>query len=147
MESADPSAKKMRLPPAVTPVIDPAPGSVGISGEPAPTRSPEPIESQVDRISDLLNAILGEIISLLPTKDCCRTQVLSTRWRPQWRAVPLNLDGHQLSLFNDFELPRAIISSHQGSVQSLCILSCYLSKHSMPCMVDAWLKSPEFAEL
>ena len=147
MESADPSAKKMRLPPAATPVVDPAPGSAGRSGDPAPTGSQEPVESRVDRISDLPDAVLGEIISLLPTKDCCRTQVLSIRWRPLWRAVPLNLDCRQLSLFNDFEIPRAIISSHQGSVQSLCIPSCYLSKHTMPCTVDAWLKSPEFTEL
>ena len=147
MESADPSAKKMRLPPAATPVVDPAPGSAGRSGDPAPTGSQEPIESRVDRISDLPDAVLGEIISLLPTKDCCRTQVLSIRWRPLWRTVPLNLDCRQLSLFNDFEIPRAIISSHQGSVQSLCIPSCYLSKHTMPCTVDAWLKSPEFTEL
>ena len=136
MESADPSAKKMRLPPAATPVVDPAPGSAGRSGNPAPIGSQEPIESLVDRISDLPDDILGEIISLLPTKDCCRTQVLSIRWRPLWRVVPLNLDYHQLSLFNDFEIPRAIISSHQGSVQSLCIPSCYLSKHTMPCTVD-----------
>ena len=101
----------------------------------------------MDRISDLSEAILGEIISLLPTKDCCRTQVLSIRWRPLWHVVPLNLDCCQLSLFNDFEIPRAIISSHQGSVQSLCIPSCYLSKHTIPSTVDAWLKSPEFTEL
>ena len=82
MESANPSAKKMRLPPAATPVVDPAPGSARRSGDPAPTRSQEPVESRVDRISDLPDAILGEIISLLPTKDCCRTQVLSIRWRP-----------------------------------------------------------------
>ena len=37
MESAGPSAKKMRLPPAATPVVDPAPGNAGRSGEP-PTR-------------------------------------------------------------------------------------------------------------
>ena len=137
----------MGLPPAMTPVVDPAPGSAGKSGDPAPTGSQEPIESPVDRISDLPDAILGEIILVLPTKDCCRTQVLSIRWHPLWRAVPLNLDCRQLSLFDDFEIPKAIISSHQGSVQSLCIPSCYLSKHTMPCMVDAWLKSPEFTEL
>ena len=36
MESAGPSAKKMRLPPAAMPVVDPAPGSAGRSGEPPP---------------------------------------------------------------------------------------------------------------
>ena len=93
MESTDPSAKKMWLPPAATLVVDPAPGSAGRSGDPAPTGSQEPVESRVDRISNLPDAILGEIISLLPTKDCCRTQILSIRWRPLWRAVPLNLDS------------------------------------------------------
>ena len=39
MESADPSAKKMRLPPAAMPVVDPAPVSTGRSGDPAPTGS------------------------------------------------------------------------------------------------------------
>src|SRR3954469_18632538 len=137
----------MRLLPAAMPVVDPAPGSAGRTGDPTPTGSQEPVESRVDRISDLPDAVLGEIISLLPTKDWCRTQVLSIRWRPLWRAVPLNIDCCQLSHFKDFEIPRAIISSHQGSVQSLCIPSCYLSKHTMPCTVDAWLESPEFTEL
>jgi len=113
----------------------------------APPGPEEPVESPADRISDLLDGILGEIISLLPTKDGCDTQVLASRWRTLWCTTPLNLDCHQLSLFNDFEIPRAIISSHQGFVQSLCIPSCYLSKHTMPCMVDAWLESPEFIEL
>ncbi|SPT18789.1 unnamed protein product [Triticum aestivum] len=147
MESADPSAKKMRLPPAATPVVDPTPGSAGRSGDPAPTGSQEPVESWVDSISDLPDAVLREIILILPAKYCYRTQVLSIQWCPLSRMVPLNLDCCQLSLFNDFEIPRAIISSHQGSVQSLCIPSCYLSKHTMPCMVDAWLKSPELTEL
>ena len=97
----------------------------------------------MDRISDLPDAILGEIISLLPTKDCCRTQVLSTRWRPLWRTTTLNLHCRQISVLLEFDLIRAIVSSHQqGPVQCLCIPTSYLL--SIPGKVDAWLTSPEF---
>ena len=100
----------------------------------------------MDRISDLSDIILEEIISLLPTKDCCRTQVLSTRWRPLWCTVPLNLDCRQISVLPEFDLLRAIVSSHQqGPVQCLYIPTCYLL--SIPCTVDAWLTSPEFEKL
>ena len=145
MELAGPSAKKMRLEPVVMPVVNPAPASAGRSGEPPP-RSEEPVESPVDRISDLPDVILEEIILLLPTKDCCRSQVLSTRWRPLWCTAPLNLDCRQIFVLPEFDLLRAIVSSHQqGPVQRLCIPTRYLS--SIPWTVDAWLTSPEFEKL
>ena len=72
-----------------------------------------------DLITDQSDVVLGTIVSLLPTKDGCRTQALSRRWRPIWRSALLNLDaaGHGLSVKTISD----ILSGHLGPVRRICI--------------------------
>ena len=52
---------------------------------------PKPHPASLDFISSLPDDMLLVIIGLLPTKSVMRTTLLSRRWRPIWRCVPLNL--------------------------------------------------------
>ncbi|XP_037474253.1 putative F-box/FBD/LRR-repeat protein At5g44950 [Triticum dicoccoides] len=73
----------------------------------------------VDHISRVPDAVLGTIVSLLPTKEGARTQVLSRRWRPIWRSAPLNL-ALDCELKNQYSIPK-ILSEHTGPAQRFSV--------------------------
>jgi hypothetical protein len=79
-------------------------------------------DADSDLISKLPDDLLSAIISLLPTKDAGRTQVLSRRWRPMWRAVPLNLDARA-------KLPGSPAHAHTVPVSAV---STIISQHPGP---------------
>ncbi|CAO1939939.1 unnamed protein product [Urochloa humidicola] len=106
-------------------------------------------EELVDRISLLPDGILGDIVSLLPTKDGARTQVLSSRWRHVWRAAPLNLRINGDSTIHVSEISR-ILSAHLGPGHRFCIHIGHLRGneiHAANANLDSWLRSPSLDNL
>ncbi|CAM0949274.1 unnamed protein product [Alopecurus aequalis] len=99
-----------------------------------------------DRLGALPDDILGEIVSLLPTKDGARTQALASQWRRIWRSSPLNIDYRDLTGANKnvrrrkvAEAISSILSAHTGPGRRLCVKRYNLS---FPCPPqDAWLDS------
>ncbi|CAL5077802.1 unnamed protein product [Urochloa decumbens] len=99
-----------------------------------------------DRISRLPDGVLGDIVSLLPTKDGARTQVLSSRWRHLWRAAPLNFDlsGHPAA-----DVSR-ILAAHPGPCRrfSFNMFRVNYNEYStVKANLDSWLLSPSLNNL
>ncbi|CAL5070014.1 unnamed protein product [Urochloa decumbens] len=121
----------------------------GAKGKGRP-RAEEEEGQGLDHISDLPDAVLGDIVSRLPTKDGARTQVLSPRWRLIWLSAPLNLDLH----FHPIPLgvvPR-ILSSHGGPGRRFSTpVRCYAYKEDLSGLsvetLDDWLRSPALDNL
>ncbi|KAF8731661.1 hypothetical protein HU200_015589 [Digitaria exilis] len=99
-----------------------------------------------DRIGSLHDGVLGDIISLLPTPDGARTQILSRRWRPLWRSAPLNLDLHAAGGVDAlFRRVAAVLAAHPGPCRYARIPSCCLwHQHDA---VGTWLLSPALDNL
>ncbi|KAJ1287611.1 hypothetical protein BS78_02G023400, partial [Paspalum vaginatum] len=101
----------------------------------------------VDLISRLPDALLGEIVSLLPTRDGARTQVLSSRWRHLWRSAPLNFDLERRPV----PVPEVtrILSSHQGPSRRFChpAYPDPRDRSAAAAALDGWLRGPALAGL
>ncbi|KAK1626443.1 hypothetical protein QYE76_000758 [Lolium multiflorum] len=98
-----------------------------------------------DRISELPDAVLEEIVSLLPTKEGARTQVLASRWRRLWRSAPLNLHCTPFLFHKDAldAIISRILAVHQGPGRRFCAPVYHLHGDR----ADAWLRSPALDNL
>uniref|UniRef100_A0A0E0LJB4 Uncharacterized protein n=1 Tax=Oryza punctata TaxID=4537 RepID=A0A0E0LJB4_ORYPU len=102
----------------------------------------------VDCVSRLPDAILQEIISLLPTNDAARTQTLASRWCHLWRSAPLNLDHGHLPAADEANagnLVSRILSLHRGPGRRFSIDALHL--HLRRDTVDGWLRSTSLDNL
>uniref|UniRef100_A0A0D9WXQ4 F-box domain-containing protein n=1 Tax=Leersia perrieri TaxID=77586 RepID=A0A0D9WXQ4_9ORYZ len=108
-----------------------------------------PDSAGLDLISGLPDAILGEIVSLLPTRDGARTQAVSRRWRPLWRSAPLNFaidsrlsdqDRKRLIAFAS-----TILADHPGPARRFSL--CDFTLRHRYGKVDGWLRSDALSDL
>ncbi|CAL5043449.1 unnamed protein product [Urochloa decumbens] len=154
MEAADPPAKKRRTEAHasqepdgnLTVLVSPHEMHL-LPSAPGATTSGEEEDGGVDYISRLPDAILGEIISLLPTNAGVRTQTLASRWRRLWLSAPLNLDLSDAGVYWEAlsSLISAILGAHPGPSRCFSIPLRDLKCSAMT--IDAWLRSPALDNL
>uniref|UniRef100_M8CVM1 Uncharacterized protein n=1 Tax=Aegilops tauschii TaxID=37682 RepID=M8CVM1_AEGTA len=115
----------------------------------------------LDLMSHLPDEVLGTVISLLPTRDGARTQLLSRRWRPLWLSsnAPLNLGadfalrGEECTLcgathecmHKRIAFVSKILSDHPGPTRRFALHLVYWP--NIPGVVDGWFRSRSLSGL
>ncbi|XP_010473289.1 PREDICTED: F-box/FBD/LRR-repeat protein At1g51370-like [Camelina sativa] len=90
-------------------------------------------KEEEDRISQLPEHLISEILYHLSTKDAVRTSVLSTRWRYLWQSVPgLDLSSYEFSKFDAFAsfVERFFISHRESWIRKLSL--SYYNRDKIP---------------
>ncbi|CAL5067720.1 unnamed protein product [Urochloa decumbens] len=112
------------------------------------TRAKKRRLEEVDRISCLPDGVLGDIVTLLPTKDGARTQILSSRWRHIWRSAPLNVHLQDESWQEGTRLADVfrVLAAHPGPGRRFS-LHIDDEKGYADASLDGWLRSPALHNL
>jgi hypothetical protein len=113
-------------------------------------------DDDVDRISGLPDAVLGEIVSLLSTREAGRTQILASPlvldatdlYTKPMVSLILSAQGLQKFAAANEAIASAvslILSAHPGPGRRFCVPPHFLQDR--PATVDAWLSSPALDNL
>ncbi|XP_024011934.1 putative FBD-associated F-box protein At5g53635 [Eutrema salsugineum] len=97
--------------------------------------------NELDRISNLPDALISEILVHLPIKEAGRTSVLSTRWRNLWLWLPrLVLDSEEFSSTSTFVsfVDRFFDPDRVSSIDKLKLIA---DRYRYPCNLMPWIEA------